>query len=103
MRIVDLTAIFAALANPKRRRILASLREPERHYQPNPGIDMREMGVCVSQVSAHLGVSAATASQFLAQLRDVGLLTSQRIGKFTYYQRNDQQVQAVADAVQSSI
>ncbi|WGP08043.1 metalloregulator ArsR/SmtB family transcription factor [Bacillus subtilis] len=103
MKPVDLSAVFAALANPNRRRILSSLRDPEQHYQPNPGIDMREVGVCVSQVSEHLEVSAATASQFLAQLRDVNLLNSQRIGKFTYYQRNERQVQEIADAVQSDI
>lgn len=46
---------------------------------------MVDVGVCVSKVSEHLDVSLATASQFLAQLRDAGLLESERIGKFTYY------------------
>jgi ArsR family transcriptional regulator len=101
---MDLVAAFSALANPNRQRILAALRDPERHFAPNgTGVDMTTTGVCVSQVSEHLDVSPATASQFLAQLRDAGLLTSERIGKFTYYRRDEGRISELAQAIRDEL
>jgi len=104
---MDLNPVLVALANPKRQHILESLKEPTRHYEPNGfgpegvDVDMVTTGVCVAQVADHLNVSAATASQFLAQLRDSGLLTSERIGKYTYYRRNEKRIREAQEAFNS--
>lgn len=101
---MDLTAVFLALANPNRQRILSSMRDPERHFPPSPtDTDMTSVGVCVSQVAEFLDVTPATASQFLAQLRDAGLLESERIGKFTYYRRVESQFEAAALALRNTL
>lgn len=101
---MDLTAVFAALANPNRQRILAAMRDPGRYFKPHgPEVDMITVGVCVSQVSEHLDMSLATASQFLAQLRDAGLLESERIGKFTYYRRVEATLSEAAQELRENL
>ena len=101
---MDLTDVFAALSNKHRQHIVASLKEPEQHYQPNDtGVDMTTTGVCVSQVSEHLAVTPATASQYLAQLKEVGLLSSDRIGKFTFYRRNEARIDEISRAIQDQL
>ncbi|CEA07777.1 Helix-turn-helix domain protein [Arthrobacter saudimassiliensis] len=91
---MDPVTVFAALAHQGRQQILTALRNPERHFTPNgTGVDMTVTGVCVSQVSQYLDITPATASAFLAQLRAAGLLTSERIGKFTYYRRNERGIE----------
>lgn len=94
--------VFGALANEHRQRILKSLREPELHYVPNEGMELAA-GVCVSQVSSFLGITQSTASHYLAVLRDAGLLTSERLGKFTYYRRDETALQALAEAIRADL
>ena len=97
---MDLTDVFLALSNKHRQHIVESLKDPERHYRPNePSVDMTSTGVCVSQVSEHLDVTAATASQYLAQLKNVGILSSERLGKFTFYRRNEGRIAEITQAI----
>lgn len=96
---MDLTKALTSLTNPNRQQIMRALRDPKSHFEPNgygpdgTDVDPVTVGVCVAQVAKHLEVSPATASQFLSQLKAAGLLTSTRIGKFTYYRRNEAGIQ----------
>jgi DNA-binding transcriptional ArsR family regulator len=84
----ELVMVFKALANPTRLRILGWLRDPVAHFatQEEP---LEEVGVCVKQIQEKAGISQSTASQFMATLQRSGLVTSRRIGQWTYYRRND--------------
>lgn len=87
--------IFKALSNESRLQILHWLKDPENHFVPHEGIDMRKIGVCVSQVTEKLKMTQSTASQYLAILQRAGLITTERIGKFTYYKRNEELIREI--------
>lgn len=89
---MDLTKALTSLTNPNRQQIMRVLRDPNTHFEPN-GTYIDPVGICVAQVAKHLEVSPALASQFLSQLKAKGLLTSTRMGKFTYYRRHEPGIQ----------
>ena len=65
-----LTAVYAALADPTRLRILSLLREGE---------------ICVCHIHAGLDVPQPTASRHLAYLRKAGLVEARREGIWMHY------------------
>jgi ArsR family transcriptional regulator len=81
--------IFKALANEKRLQILYWLKAPEQHFPPHKEIKGFEHGVCVGYIQDKLGLSQAATSQYLSILLKAGLVIPTRIGKWTYYRRNE--------------
>lgn len=94
--------LFKALSNPTRLRILGWLREPERHFAPQDA-SMAEVGVCVKQIQAKAGISQSTASQFMATLQRAGLVTSRRVGQWTYYRRDPDRAAELSELMQSTV
>ncbi|MCC3373701.1 helix-turn-helix transcriptional regulator [Cohnella sp. REN36] len=88
--------VFKALSNEARLQILQWLKEPEKHFVPHEGIDMRKIGVCVSQVTEKLNMTQSTASQYLSILQRSGLIQTERIGKFTYFKRDEEKIREMA-------
>lgn len=86
--------ILKAVSNESRFQILQWLKEPYEHFKPHEGVDMNEVGVCVSQITDKLNMTQSTASQYLTILQRAGLITTKRIGKFTYYQRDEEAIAA---------
>lgn len=84
----QLLQVFAALANPTRLQIMRWLADPEAHFAPQDQ-PAEEVGVCVKQIQEKAGISQSTASQFMGILRRAGLVSSRRIGRWTYYKRED--------------
>jgi DNA-binding transcriptional ArsR family regulator len=95
--------VFKALSNGSRLQILQWLKEPENHFTPHEGVDMREIGVCVSQITQKLNMTQSTASQFLSMLQRAGLIKTLRIGKFTYYKRDEAAIGEIADFLKQEI
>jgi len=91
--------VFKALSNESRIQILHWLKEPDLHFKPHEGIDMTEVGVCVCQVTDKLNMTQSTASQYLSMLQRAGLITMKRIGKFTYYRRDEEAIRKIADFI----
>lgn len=89
--------VFKALANEARLQILAWLKEPEKHFAPQEGVDLNQIGVCVSQITQKLNMTQSTASQYLSVLQRAGLINATRIGKWTYYKRNEESIRAIAN------
>ncbi|WP_336783662.1 metalloregulator ArsR/SmtB family transcription factor [Paenibacillus illinoisensis] len=87
--------IFKALANESRIQILEWLKNPEAHFLPQEGIDLVEVGVCVSQITSKMNMNQSTASQYLSILHRVGLINAKRIGKWTYYTRNEDAINQI--------
>lgn len=102
-RAMDTNKIFGALANENRVRILQWLAEPTRHFPPQTEEDIEEVGVCVDFIRKKLDVSQSTTSQYLATLEEAGLVTSQRIGQWTYYQRDEETLEAFAEFVRDDL
>ncbi len=95
--------IFKALSNESRLQILQWLKEPEKHFKPHEGIDMRKTGVCVCQVTEKLNMTQSTASQYLSILQRAGLIKAERIGKYTYYTRDDEKLREIAAFLNNEI
>ena len=74
-----LAALFKALSNPSRLRILLRLRAccgPGRILLPG-----QEDNCCVGEVSQDLTISPSTVSHHLKELRQAGLITMRRQGQ----------------------
>ncbi len=92
---MDIDAIHKALANPVRREILLWLKEPDRFFpeqaqQPHSFMH----GVCAGQIDCRCDLSQSTVSAHLATLQRAGLVTTQRIGQWVYFKRNEEAIQA---------
>ncbi len=85
----QLLEIFKALANPTRLQILRWLGEPAANFAPQDE-PAEEVGVCVKQIQEKAGISQSTASQFMGILQRAGLVSSRRIGRWTYFKREDE-------------
>ena len=86
-----LNEVLKALSNPVRRNILQLLKEPKKHFH-QPDADSDEVGVCVSIIQEKVGLSQSTVSLYLSALQRAHLVTSRRIGSWTYYKRNEEKV-----------
>ncbi|GIP23386.1 hypothetical protein J22TS3_36610 [Paenibacillus sp. J22TS3] len=64
---------------------------------------MTETGVCVSQITDKLNMTQSTASQYLSMLQRAGLITTKRIGKYTYYQRNEEALRSLAQFIETEM
>ncbi len=78
-----------ALANEKRLQILGWLQDPRAHFPPQRDGDLVADGVCVVFIAEKLGVAQPTATQHLQTLKRAGLVTSKRVGQWTFYKRDE--------------
>ncbi|HWK23407.1 MAG TPA: metalloregulator ArsR/SmtB family transcription factor [Ureibacillus sp.] len=98
---MDIIEILKALSNEKRLQILKWLKEPEMYFTApeTEGATLEEEGVCVSQLHQKLNVTQSTASQYLTMLHRAGLLEATRIGKWTYYKRNEEVIKKLGNYI----
>jgi DNA-binding transcriptional ArsR family regulator len=83
------SAVLAALASQKRLQVLQWLKDPRAHFPPQRDGDLIEDGVCVVFIARKLGVAQPTATAHLQVLARAGLVTSKRIGQWTFYRRDE--------------
>jgi DNA-binding transcriptional ArsR family regulator len=96
----DVVRALRAISNPARLQLLSWLRDPVGNFPEEKAIaDPIEVGVCVSQIQAKSGLAQATVSAYLAELERVGLLRSTRVGKWTHYRRDEENIAALIDAL----
>jgi len=99
---MDTNEIFKSLANPVRVRILSWLKDPDTHFPPMLHLPDEEQGkgyVCVGAIQEKAGVNQSTVSHYLALMKQAGLLSSQRIGQWTYYRRNEETLKELSDYI----
>ena len=78
-----------ALANDTRMQMMEWLKDPLNNFPPQDHGDPA-IGVCVTHLQHKAGLSPSTASAHLAILQRAGFVLTTRIGKWTYYRRNEQ-------------
>lgn len=100
---MDPMKVIKGLCNENRLQILRWLDNPTEHFPPQEQEDIEEVGVCVTFIRDKAGVSQSTTSQYMSKLQEADLVTSQRIGQWTYYQRNEETIQEFADFVQNEL
>lgn len=93
----ELEAVFRALANPTRRQLLVWLKDPLGFPGQEPG-DV-EVGVCVTDIQQRVGLGQSTTSQYLAMLRQAGLVVATRRGKWTYYRRDEANIARLVETL----
>ena len=99
----DSLEILKALANEKRLQILYWLKEPEKHFPPHQEVSGFDQGVCVKFIQEKLGLSQAATSQYLNILQKSDLVIGTRIGKWTYYRRNEEALLQFIEGLKANI
>jgi ArsR family transcriptional regulator len=99
---IDINEALKALDNPTRLAILGWLKEPRKSF-PEQEVDPDEVGVCVSIIQERTGLSQSTVSLYLASLQRAQLVTSQRIGPWTYYKRHEGNISEFFQKLQALI
>jgi DNA-binding transcriptional ArsR family regulator len=94
---MELLEVFKALSNETRLQILQWLKEPELHFPKPQHGDIHKDGVCVSDIQKKVGLSQSTVSLYLSMLQKAGLIKAKRIGQFTYYQRDEENIKTIMD------
>lgn len=72
-----MSALFAAIGDPTRLKIVAALSQNE---------------LCVCDIAASLGISQSAVSHQLRTLRELGLVRPRRDGRLSYYALDDDHV-----------
>ena len=89
---LDIDDIIKALSHPVRREILAWLKDPAKEFPDQH--HSTENGVCAGQIDQRCGLSQSTVSAHLATLQRAGLITSQKVGQWHFFKRNEDTIQA---------
>jgi DNA-binding transcriptional ArsR family regulator len=100
---VDVAEVFKALASPKRLQILEWLRDPVAHFPPQRDGDLVDDGVCVIFIADKLGVTQPTATTHLQALARAGLVTSKRVGQWTFYKRDEAAIRAFKHQIRDEL
>ncbi|WP_454865044.1 ArsR/SmtB family transcription factor [Pseudomonas rhizophila] len=88
---LDLDEIIKALAHPVRRDILNWLKHPKVQFPEQ--LHNHEFGICAGQIDQRCGLSQSTVSAHLAVLQRAGLITSQKVGQWHFFKRNEDVIQ----------
>lgn len=99
--MVDVVRIGKALANKTRVDILSWLKAPEQHFPPHKEVEGFSYGVCLVFIKEKSGLSQSTISQYMNQLTEAGLTEATRIGKWTYFKRNEKALRTFSEYIKS--
>ncbi len=95
--------LFTALASAKRLQILDWLKDPPEHFPPQRDGDLVRDGVCVLFIAEKLGVAQPTATTHLQALARAGLVTSKRVGQWTFYKRDESAIRDVKRRIRDEL
>jgi len=101
--IMDQVEIFKALSNKTRLQILGWLKEPELNFPEQPNADFENVGVCVGQIQIKSGLSQSTISEYLSILQRAELISSTRVGQWTYYKRNKEGLEKLSEIIHKAL
>ncbi|MUT66928.1 helix-turn-helix transcriptional regulator [Paenibacillus sp. NEAU-GSW1] len=97
--------IYKALSNETRMQILEWLRDPAKHLgylAMNSELPLKcdlQNGVCVGFIQEKSGLAQSVISSYLKTLQKAGLLESKRVGQWTYYRRNEENIRKFCEYV----
>ncbi|UII77903.1 winged helix-turn-helix domain-containing protein [Flagellimonas sp. HMM57] len=100
MNIVEISKV---LSNKTRVNILKWLKNPEANFPPHQDIDHFDDGVCVGFIQDKTGLSQSTISTYLNAMQNANLVIPTRHGKWTYYRRNENIIQAYVETLKTEL
>jgi DNA-binding transcriptional ArsR family regulator len=101
--VVTDAELFAALASARRLQVLEWLKDPRSHFPPQRDGDLVRDGVCVCFIADKLGVAQPTATAHMQRLARAGLVTSRRIGQWTFYKRDEDAITAIKRSITADL
>lgn len=103
----NLEEIFKVLGNKTRLEMLSWLKDPMKHFDKTTAHLSRNIsekgGVCVGDIQEKANLSQSTTSHYLSMLQRIGLLESERHGKWTYYRRNEERIEEVMNLIKKEV
>jgi DNA-binding transcriptional ArsR family regulator len=84
-------------------QILQWLKDPTSHFPPQKAGDLVDDGVCVLFIADKLGVAQPTATSHLQALARAGLVTSKRVGQWTFYKRDERAIHQIKQQISSTL
>lgn len=87
--MVDRLEQSKALSSEARLAILEWLRMPYDHFAHQETGDPRKIGVCVTLIAQKLRMAQPTVSRHLELLRRADFLTVKKIGRWSFFKRNE--------------
>ena len=100
MNIIEISKV---LSNKTRVNILKWLKNPAENFPPHQDIDHFDDGVCVGYIQDKTGLSQSTISTYLNSMQNANLVIPTRHGKWTYYRRNEDVIQAYVNALKEEL
>jgi ArsR family transcriptional regulator len=100
---MNLELAFAALSSSRRLRILEWLKDPRANFPPQVDGDLVKDGVCGVFIARKMRVSQPTASEHLKILQQAGLVRGKRIKQWTFYRRDETQIQKIKKSISATI
>lgn len=79
-----------ALGSTARMNVLHWLKDPRTHFAHQETGDPAEIGVCVTLIAERLGMSQPAVSRHLDLLRRAGFVTVNRVGRWSFFSRNEE-------------
>jgi DNA-binding transcriptional ArsR family regulator len=89
---MEIETQLKALNNPIRLQILQWLKKPEDNFPPHESGLTFDNGVCVAYIQEKAGISQSATSQYMSILHQAGFVVPTRIGKWTYYKRDEEAI-----------
>src|SRR5690348_2573786 len=96
---MKINCVLKALANEHRFKILQWLKEPKKHFS-SQHCDVEKDGVCVGLIEEKIGLSQSTVSQYLMLLQQVGLISTERRGQWTFCKINERTIKELIKELQ---
>jgi ArsR family transcriptional regulator len=100
---MKIDGVLRALANPRRLQILEWLKDPTRHFPPQVDGDLVDDGVCGVLIAEKLKVSQPSISEHLRILTQAGLIRGKRVKKWTFYRRNEAQIEKIKSVISRTL
>ncbi|WP_103863717.1 helix-turn-helix transcriptional regulator [Aquimarina sp. I32.4] len=100
MNIIEINKV---LSNKVRVDILDWLKDMESNFPPQINVPDFGNGVCVCHIQDKTGLSQSTVSHYLTMMHKVDLIIATRIGKWTYYRRNEKMIGEYIDLLKNSL
>ncbi len=97
MNVIEVSKV---LSNQIRVDILEWLKDPEKHFPPHQELGHFDFGVCLVFIKNKADLSQSTISQYMSQMQSAGLVTATRLGKWTYFKRNEENIKKYINHLQ---
>lgn len=88
-----------ALANPTRLRVLELLRDPSKFEGPRGFKDGQVFGVTAKALLKQLKCKQPSLNEHMAILIHVGLVESQRVGRWVVYSRDEERIRQLKQTI----